>query len=94
MAIRNFKAHFLSLLAGKAQDFPPSSWERLLQQDEITTNLLRQSNADPNVLAYAHLSGPFYYNKMPLAPMGISEQVHKKQKKEAHGHITQSMDGT
>ena len=31
-----------------------------------------------NVSAYAHLSGPFEYNKMPLAPMGISVQVHEK----------------
>jgi len=28
--------------------------------------------------AYAHLSGPFDYNKMPLAPMGYAVQVHKK----------------
>ena len=76
VAIRNFKAHFLSVLAGTAQDFPSSLWDRLLPQAEITINLLRQSNANPNVSAYAHLSGPFNYNKMPLAPMGISVQVH------------------
>ena len=28
--------------------------------------------------AYAHLSGPFDYNKMPLAPMGCGAQVHEK----------------
>ena len=28
--------------------------------------------------AYAHLSGPFDYNKMPLAPMGCAVQVHEK----------------
>jgi hypothetical protein len=59
VAIRNFKAHFLSVLAGVADDFPPSLWDRLLPQTEITINLLRQSNATPNVSAYAHLSGPF-----------------------------------
>ena len=76
VAIRNFKAHFLSILAGTAPDFPPSLWDRLLPQAEITINLLRQSNATPNVLEYAHLSGPFNYNKIPMAPMGISVQVH------------------
>ena len=30
-SIRNFKAHFLSVFAGTAQDFPPSLW--LLPQD-------------------------------------------------------------
>jgi hypothetical protein len=78
VAIRNFKAHFLSVLAGVADDFPPSLWDRLLPQTEITVNLIRQSNATPNVSAYAHLSGPFDYNKMPLAPMGCNAQVHEK----------------
>ena len=27
---------------------------------------------------YTHLSGPFDYNKMPLAPMGCAVQVHEK----------------
>ena len=31
-----------------------------------------------NVLVYAHLSGPFDYNKMPLTPMGCNAQIHKK----------------
>ena len=76
--IRNFKAHFLSVLAGTAQYFLSSLWDRLLPQVEITINLLRQPNATPNVLAYTYLSGPFDYNKMPLAPMVMSVQVHKK----------------
>ena len=78
VAIRNFKAHFLSILAGTAPDFPPSLWDRLLPQSEITINLLRKSNATPNVSEYAHLRGPFNYNKIPMAPMGISVQVHEK----------------
>ena len=53
-------------------------WDRLLPQAEITINLLRQSNATPKVLAYAHMNGPFDYNKMPLAPMGCKVQVHEK----------------
>jgi hypothetical protein len=87
VAIRNFKAHFLSVLAGVADDFPPSLWDRLLPQTNITINLIRQSNATPNVSAYAHLSGPFDYNKMPLAPMGCEAPVHEKTTNAAHGHI-------
>ena len=77
VAIRNFKSHFLSVLAGVADDFPMQLWDRLLPQTEITLNLLRRSNATPKVSAYAHLSGPFNYNKMPLAPMGCGTQVHE-----------------
>jgi hypothetical protein len=78
VAIRNFKSHFLSILAGVADDFPMKLWDKLLPQAEITINLLRQSNATPTVSAYAHLNGPFDYNKMPLAPMGCQVQVHEK----------------
>eukprot|EP00804_Cyclotella_cryptica_P002334 CCRYP_004053-RC/>CCRYP_004053-RC protein AED:0.43 eAED:0.24 QI:0/-1/0/1/-1/0/1/0/513 len=78
VAIRNFKAHFLSIIAGTADDFPLRLWDKLLPQAEITINLLRQSNSTPTVSAYAHLNGPFDYNKMPLAPMGCNVQVHEK----------------
>ena len=78
VAIRNFKSHFLSDMAGTAASFPGNLWDRLLPQTEITLNLLRQSNSTPHISAYAHISGPFDYNKMPLAPMGCEVQVHDK----------------
>jgi hypothetical protein len=65
----------------------------LLPQTEITINLIRQSNATPNVSAYAHLSGPFDYNKLPLASMGCEAQVHEKPTNAALGHIIWWMDG-
>jgi hypothetical protein len=37
----------------------------------------------PTVSAYAHLNGPFDYNKMPLAHMGCEVQVHEKS--DSHG---------
>ncbi len=66
VAICNFKAHFLSVLAGVANNFPPNLWDQLLPQTKITINLIRQSNATPNVSACSHLSEPFDYTKMPL----------------------------
>jgi hypothetical protein len=81
IAIRNFKARFLSVLAGVDNNFPPNLWDLLLPQTKITINLIQQSNATPNILAYAHLSKPFDHNKMPLAPMGCEAQVHKKTNK-------------
>ena len=78
VAIQNFKSHFLSVLAVTATSSPPNLWDLLLPQAKVTINLLRKSNSTPNVSAYAHLSGPFDYNKMPLAPMGCEAQVHEK----------------
>ena len=40
VAIRYFKAHFLSVLAGVAEDFPLNLWDKLLLQKEITLNLI------------------------------------------------------
>jgi hypothetical protein len=77
-AIRKFKVHFLSILAGVVLDFPMKLWDKLLPQAKITINLLHQSNTTPTVSAYAHLNGPFNYSKMPLAPMGCQVQVHEK----------------
>jgi hypothetical protein len=39
-AIRTFKAHFLSILAGVDPTFPPYLWDLLLPQAELTLNLL------------------------------------------------------
>ena len=94
VAIRNFKAHLLSVLAGVADDFPLQLWDRLLSQIEITINLIRQSNATPKVSAYAHLIGPFDYKNMPLDPMGCDSQVHEKKDKRCTWHTTQLMGGT
>ena len=66
VAIRNFKAHFLSILAQIADNFPLSLWDRLLPQAELTINLLRQANANPNLSAYAYLHGPFNFNNTAI----------------------------
>eukprot|EP00804_Cyclotella_cryptica_P009107 CCRYP_003191-RB/>CCRYP_003191-RB protein AED:0.38 eAED:0.33 QI:0/-1/0/1/-1/1/1/0/471 len=78
VAIRNFKSHFLSILVGVAPNFPLQLWDKLLPQAKITLKFLRQSNAIPTISAYAHLCGPFDYNKMPLAPLGCNVQIHEK----------------
>jgi hypothetical protein len=39
VAIRNFKTHFLSIMAGVAEDFPENLWDRLLPQAEITLKM-------------------------------------------------------
>ncbi len=93
VAICNFKAHFLSILAGVVDDFPPNLWDQLLPQTEITINLIQQSNATPNVLAYAHLSGPFDYNKCHWLQWDVRPRCMRKPTNMAHGHIIWLMDG-
>ena len=69
-SIRTFKSHFLSTLATCDPDFPITEWDRLLQQSEMTLNLLRPARCNPNISAYGYLEGRHDYNKVPLAPPG------------------------
>ena len=41
-AIFTLNAHFLSILAGVAEDFSRNMWDMLIPQTEMTLNLLQQ----------------------------------------------------
>eukprot|EP00804_Cyclotella_cryptica_P013809 CCRYP_019429-RA/>CCRYP_019429-RA protein AED:0.41 eAED:0.41 QI:0/0/0/1/1/1/3/0/512 len=94
VAIRNFKSHFLSILAGVADDFPMKLWDKLLPQARLPSTYSDSPTPHQRFPPTAHLNGPFDYNKMPLAPMGCSVQVHEKSGAAAHGHSTPSAAGT
>ena len=90
--IQTFKGHFISVLAGIADDFPIREWDELLPQTIVTLNLMRQSNVAPNVSAYAYHHGSFDYNRTPIAPMGCGVQFHiKPNRRRTWGE--HSMDG-
>ena len=60
-AIRTFKAHFLSILAGVAPYSPRNLWDLLLPQTELTLKLLRQATLAPTRPAWSYFHGPFNY---------------------------------
>ena len=69
-AIRTFKANFLSILAGVANEYPQNLWDLLLPQAVLTLNLSRQATLNPNVSAWEFLEGTLDYNANPLAHPG------------------------
>ena len=77
-AIRTFKNHFLAGLASVDPKFPIQEWDRLLQQAEITINLLRNSCINPKLSAYAYIHGNYDFNRNPLAPPGVKVATHQK----------------
>jgi hypothetical protein len=77
-AIRTFKAHFLSILAGVDPTFPLYLWDLLLPQAELTLNLLRQSAFNPQISTWEYFQGPFDFNKTPLGPVGCRVLIHTK----------------
>ena len=52
-AIRNFKAHFISVLARVAPGFPRNLWDLLLTQTEVTLKLLQKATLDPSISVWA-----------------------------------------
>jgi len=49
--------------------FPLYLWDKLLQQAELTLNLLRGSRMNPKLAAWEQLHGVFDYNATPLCSM-------------------------
>ena len=77
-AIRTFKAHFISILAGVAPDPPRSLWNLLLLQTELTLNLLKQATLNPTQSAWSYFHGPFNYYATPIGPFVCDIISHKK----------------
>ena len=67
-AIQTFKNHFIAILSSVDPAFPLSLWDYLLQQTNITLNLLRTARSNPKLSAYAYLFGNFNFQATPLAP--------------------------
>ena len=77
-AIRTFKAHFLSILAGIPPSFPNYLCEKLLPQTELSLNLLRQSTIAPLLFAWETFNGPFNFDATPFGPIGCRFLIHNK----------------
>ncbi len=77
-AIRTWKNHFTAGLCSTDEQFPMHLWCRLLNQANITLNMLRPSQRNPKVSAYTMLEGNFDFNKTPMAPPGTKVIVHEK----------------
>eukprot|EP00804_Cyclotella_cryptica_P018671 CCRYP_007187-RB/>CCRYP_007187-RB protein AED:0.29 eAED:0.29 QI:0/-1/0/1/-1/0/1/0/524 len=77
-AIQTWKDHFVAVISGTADKFSLHLWCQLIPHMERQLNLLRQSNANPKISAYAHLYGPHDYNAAPFVPLGMEALVHDK----------------
>ena len=79
-AIQTFKNHFVAGLCTVHKNFPMQLWCELLQQCELTLNLLRASRKNNKLSAYAQLEGGFNFNHTPLAPPGTKASVYMDNK--------------
>ena len=77
-AIQTYKNHFKAGLASVDPNFPLSQWDNLIEQANITLNLLRSSRVNPKLSAYSYIFGEFNFAATPLAPPGTKIVSHKK----------------
>jgi hypothetical protein len=77
-AICTFKNHFIAGLCSIDKHFPLHLWDRLVPQVVIMLNMMRGSQINPQLSAWAQINGHFDFNCTPLAPPGIRVLIHEK----------------
>ena len=85
-SIITFKYHFIAGLCATGPDFPMQNWDGLLEQAEITLNLLCPSIFNPILSTYAQLNGELDFNRIPVALPVTRTLVHEK----PHNRVTRA----
>ena len=76
--IQTSKIKFKAGLASVDSNFTLSEWDQLLEQSNITLNLLLSSRSNPKLSAYTYMFGEFDFVAIPLAPPGTKVIAHIK----------------
>ena len=69
-AIQKYKHHLKAGLASVDPKFLLAEWHRLIEQANITLNLLRTARVNPKLSAYSYIFGEFNFAATSLAPLG------------------------
>ena len=77
-AVQTYKAMFKSGLASLPKQFPIAYWFRLLDQTDISVNIVRPSRQNSLLLAGAAMEGELHFDATPLAPPGSEMMMHQK----------------
>ena len=70
-AIRTVKNHIIAMLCVADPNFPIYLFDKLIEQAELTLNLLRGSSFSPHVSTWQALNGTYTFTDTPIAPPGI-----------------------
>ena len=77
-AIQTQKDHFIGVMSGTSTTFTLHLWCQDIPQAERQLLLLRKSNVNPTISAYAYVYGLHDYNAEPFVPIGMETLVHDK----------------
>ena len=77
-AIRTWKNHFTSTRANTPPSFPMANWCKMLEQCDITLNMMRPCTTNPLLSAFEAMEGTYSFDATPMAPMGTEMLMHLK----------------
>ena len=69
-AVQTYKSCFKSTTASLPPDFPISYCCRLMEQCDLTVNIVRPYRMNPKLSAWAACEGEFFFDSTPIAPPG------------------------
>ena len=75
--IRTWKGHFKATRAGTDKSFPANLWDELLPHVDMTLNILRPCNVEPNKSAWDFMCGEWDYKRHPIGPAGAKVLVYE-----------------
>lgn len=76
--IRTWKNHFATIRAGAEASFPMYHWCRMLEQADITLNMMRPCTMNPKLSAFEAMEGSFSFSATYLALVGTKMMIHLK----------------
>ena len=77
-ACRTWKNHFTAIRAGTPPSFKMANWCKMLEQADITLNMMRPCTLNPNLSAFEAMEGMYSFNATPMAPIGTEMLMHLK----------------
>lgn len=75
-ALQTWKNHFLAGLASSPANFQIMHWCQLIQQANVTLNLLRLCHQNPALSAQEAMHETFHFEATQMVPPGIECYVH------------------
>ena len=86
-AVQTYKACFKSVTASLPAAFPISYWCHLLEQIDLSVNIVRPCRQNPKLSAWAATEGEFHFSSTPIAPPGTELLMYvRPENRKSFGH--------
>ena len=77
-SIQTWKACMKSTMASVPSDFPIALWCRMIEQVDLSVNIIRKCRQNPLLSAWTAMEGEFHFDATPIAPPGTEMMMHDK----------------